>query len=64
MAVRIDDVDFTGKCQCMPPIPDSSCKQGSQKYEHVVRIVVRLPPYLNSSAKFIDAHFKIYCIHR
>ena len=47
MAVRIDDVDFTGICQCMPPIPDPSCKQGSQTYEHVVRIVVRLPPYLN-----------------
>ena len=64
MVVRIDDVDFTGICQCMPPIPDPSCKQGSQTYEHVVRIVVRLPPDLNSSAKWMHILKSIYCIHR
>ena len=64
MAVRIDDVDFTGICQCMPPIPDPSCKQGSQTYEQLVRIVVRLPPYLNSSAKWMLILKLIYCIHR
>ena len=63
MAVRIDDVDFTGICQSMPLIPDPSCKQGSQTYEHVVRIVVWLPPYLNSSAKWMHILKSIYCIH-
>ena len=64
MAVRIDDVDFTGICQYMPPIPDPSCKQGSQTYEHVVRIVVSLPPYLNSSAKWMHILKSSYCIDR
>ena len=64
MAVRIDDVDFTGICQCMPPIPDPSCKQGSQTHEHVFRIVVRLPPYLNSSTKWMHILKSSYCIHR
>ena len=66
MAVRIDDVDFTGICQCMPPIPHPSCKQGSQTYEHVVRIVVRSqsPPYLKSSAKWMLILKSIYCMHR
>ena len=64
MAVKIDDVDFTGICQCMPPIADPSWKQGSQTYEHVVRIVVRLPLYLNSSAKGMHILKSIYCIHR
>ena len=50
--------------QCMPPIPDPSCKQGSQTYEHVVRIVVRLPHYLNSSAKWMYILKSSYCIHR
>ena len=64
MAVRIDDVDFTGICQCMPPISDFSFKQGSQTYEQVVRIVVRLPPYLNSLAKWMHILKSSYCIHR
>ena len=64
MAVRIDDVNFTSICQCMPSIPDPSCKQGSQTYEHVVKIVVRLPPYLNSSAKLMHILKSSYCIQR
>ena len=50
MAARLDDVDFTGICQCIPPVPDYTCKQESQTWQHVIRIVVKLPPYLNSSA--------------
>ena len=54
MAARlVDDVDFTGICQCIPPVIDYTCKQGSQTWQHVVRIVVKLPPYLNSLAKWM-----------
>ena len=54
MAARlVDDVDFAGICQCIPPVPDYTCKQGSQTWQHVVRIVVKLPPYLNSLAKWM-----------
>ena len=30
MAARLDDVDFMGICQSIPPLPDYTCKQGSQ----------------------------------
>ena len=48
MAARLDYVDFTGVCQCIPPVSDYTCKTKSQTWQHVVRIVVKLPPYLNS----------------
>ena len=50
MAARlVDNVDFTGICQCIPPVTDYTCKQGSQTWQHVVNIVVKLPPYLKFS---------------
>ena len=64
MAAILDDVNFTGICQCIPPLPDYTCKQGSQIWQHVVRIVVKLPPYLNSSAKWMHILKSSYCIHR
>ena len=64
MAARLDDVDFTGICQCIPPLLDYTCKQGSQTWQHVVRIVVKLPTYLNSSAKWMHILKSSYCIHR
>ena len=65
MAARlVDDVDFTGICQCIPPVTDYTCKQGSQTWQHVVRIVVKLPPYLNSLAKWMHILKSSYCIHR
>ena len=53
MAETLHDVDFTGISQCMAPIPDPRCKQGSQAYDQVVRYVVSLPPYLDSTAKWM-----------
>ena len=64
MAARLDDVDFTGICQCIPPVPDYTCKQGSQTWQHVFRIVVKLLPYLNSSAKWMHILKSSYCIHK
>ena len=65
MAARlVDGVNFTGICQCIPTVPDYTCKQGSQTCQHVVRIVMKLPPYLNSSAKWMHILKSSYCIQR